>query len=228
VAEGTEYEKALSVIGTAGASQEGLGRVAIDLDEVLSKRISIRRVDYAEVRGLLDSIEAKKAEEEAEASSKQKVQKDVAMGRRIVGRGVSGAERELGRAAAMVGKEFGESSVGRAIAAGAARGLNRAVKSVEKEFGKAVQRDRKKVGANALVMPRLSLQDQLSELDKIDEGLGSGAFNEDQKRMIASEIAGLDALSSREDAGAAGDDLKELVALRARRISDIKSKLNIK
>ena len=228
VAEGTDYENALAIIGTAGASQVGLGRVAIDLDEVLSNRISIRRVDYAEVRGLLDSLEAKKAEEAAEASSKQKVQKDVELGRRIVGRGVSGAEKGLGMAASLLGKEFGESSKGRAIAAGAARGLSRAVRSVEKEFGKAVQRDSGKVGANALVMPRLSLQDQLSELEKIDEGLGGGAFSEDQKKMIVSEIEGMDAIAHKEDASGAVEDQKELVALRARRISDIKSKLNIK
>jgi hypothetical protein len=228
VADGTDYENALAIIGAAGAAQAGLGRVAIDLDEVLSKRISIKRVDYAEVRGLLDLIETKKAEEEAEASSKQKVQKDVDVGRRIFGRGISGAEKGLGRAAALVRKEFGESSGGRAIAESAARELNRSVKSVEKEFGEAVQRDSGKVGANGLVMPRLSLQDQLSELEKISEGLDRGAFNEDQKKMIASEIAGMDAISAKEDAGGQDENLKELVALRARRISDIKSKLNIK
>lgn len=226
--DGTEYEKAASRIGTAGAAQAGSAPIAIDLDDVLAKRIDIRRVDYAEVQRLLELIEAKKAAEEAEAASKQRVQKNVEIGKKLMNRGVTEAEKELGRAAGLLEKEFGESSKGRAIAAKAAMELGRVARSVEKEFGEVVKRDSTKVKANGLVMPGLSLQDQLSELEQIDAGLDKGAFDAGQKKTIISEILGLEATAAKEGASFAGEDQKGLVELRAQRIRDIKSKLNIK
>ena len=224
----TEYEKAVSLIGAAGAAQAELAPVAIDLDEVLARGIDIRRVGYAEVRGLLESLEAKKAETEVETASKQQMtQKRVELGKQLVGSGVSKAARGLGAAAGLLEKELGGSKAG-AAAASAARGLGRAVRSVEDEFREAIKRDVKKVRPNGLVMPTLSLQDQLSELDRIEAGLDRGVFDSGQMKTIISEIAGLGAAAEREDAGGMSDDLKGLVALRDRKISDIKGKLNIK
>jgi hypothetical protein len=226
VADETDYEKAVSLIGAA--PQAGPGQVTIDLGTVLADKIGIRRADYSEVAGLLESLEAKQAGETGDITSKLGVQKNVERGKRIFGKGVSGAESGFGRAASLFGKGFGESSRGIEIAAGAARGLGRAAKSVEKEFAEAVRRNPPKVGPAGLVLPRLSLQDQLSELEKIGAGIDGGAFSADQMRTIANEIAGLDAAVSKEDASSAPEDLKEPIALRASRLRDIKGKLNIK
>ncbi len=226
--DGTDYEKAVSRIGPAAAAQAELAPVAIDLEGVLAKGMGIRRVDYAEVRGLLESIEAKKAETAVETASKQQTaQKRMELGKRLVGKGVSGAERGLGMAAGLVGKGLGRSGAG-AAAAEAARGLGRAARSVDEEFRRAITRDVKKAGPNGLVMPGLSLQDQLSELEQIEAGLDRGAFDSEQTKTIISEIVGLDAAAAKEDTSGMSDDLKELATIRGRKIRDIKSKLNIK
>lgn len=222
----TEYEKAVARIGVAGAAQAGPAQVEIDLDEVLSKGIAIRRVDYAEVRGLLESIEAKRTETAVEAASKQQVaQKRMEEGKRLVGGGISRAERKLRAAAGLLERRFGGSG---AAAANAAKGLGRAARSVEAEFGQSVKREVKTVSPSGLVLPTLSLQDQLSELDQIEAGLDKGVFDSEQKKTIVSEVVGLDAVAAKEVTEGMGDDAKGLISLRDYKIRDIKHKLNIK
>lgn len=223
---GTDYEKAVSRIGSAAAGPEH-GPVAIDLEGVFANKMSIKRIDYAEVGGLLEAIEAKKAEEGGQPAPKQKVQEGMAIGRRIAEIGISDAEAELGRVAGFLGKEFGKAE-GNASVARAADELRRAVKSVEKEFGEAIKRDAGKAGGKGLVMPRLSPQDQLSELEQIGAGLDSGTFSGEQVKTIIDEISGMDAAAAKEDTGAMSGELKGLVALRNQKIKDIKGKLNIK
>ncbi len=47
------------------------------------------------------------------------------------------------------------------------------------------------VKSNMLVLPGLSTQEQINELEQIGEGLDEGAFNEEQLRIIGLELVGL-------------------------------------
>ena len=217
--DGSDYEKAVSLIGTAGVAS---APIAIDLEEVLANRMNIRRIGYSEVSGLLEIIEARKAE--GEGTSKEMVQKRVERGKQFFGKEVSEAGKELGKVEEILGKELG----GSAMVNSAARELEAVAKSVETEFEEFVRRNMGKPKASGLVLPRLSLPDQLSELEQISAGLDRGTFNAGQRKTIVSEIVGLDAVASKEGARFISDDVNGLADLRSRRIRDIKGKLNIK
>jgi hypothetical protein len=223
----TDYEKAISQIGTAGEAGSGSLPIAIDLEAVLRRKIGVRRIGFAEVGAVLESVEKQREAAAGEAASKQMVGKRVELGKKIVGIGVYEAEKELVAAEAALDKEFGGKIRGNAVAAEAARELNRAVKSVEKEFGEAIKKESRPVRTTGLVLPRLSLQDQLSELELISEGLDKGTFNGRQKKTIISEIIGIEAVAARENAGGSVENA-DARALRDRKIRDIKGKLNIK
>jgi hypothetical protein len=225
--EATDYEKAVSLIDSAGAAQAEAVTVAIDLEGVFANKMGIRTIDYAEVGGLLESLEAKKVETASQPASKQKVQESMALGRRIVSTGISGLGTGLGRAAGLLGKGFGEAE-GSAIASEAAEELGRIVKSVGREFGEAMTREARKTGTSGLVLPGLSLQDQLSELEQIGEGIDGGTFNSGQMETVISEIKGLDEASKGEDTGRMSEEDRKLAELRKRKLKDIKGKLNIK
>ena len=77
----------------------------------------------------------------------------------------------------------------------------------------------------ALVLPELSLQDQVRELEKIELGLDQGVFESIQLEIIKREVAGL-----KEAAGnivPADDFQKNLVQIRNSRLSEVSKRLGV-
>ena len=77
----------------------------------------------------------------------------------------------------------------------------------------------------ALVLPGLSLQDQVRELEKIELGLDQGVFEGIQLEIIKREVAGL-----KEAAGnivPADDFQKNLVQIRNSRLSEVSKRLGV-
>lgn len=69
------------------------------------------------------------------------------------------------------------------------RGLGYAVRKLEVEGSRALAV--RKVGEGDLVLPRLSVTDQIGELEKIITGLKEGAFDQDQLDIVEDELYGL-------------------------------------
>ena len=200
--DASDYEKASELIGEAGAG--GAATATIDIDGMLAERIEIRSVAYSEVSALLESVEATSAE----ASQQQQQAQQRSAAQRTE------PQAQVGRA---LGKE----------AAGAASALKGAVGGAGKEFEVFVKSDLAAASAKRLVMPKLSVQDQLSDLEGIEEGVSEGVFDKRHMGIIAEEIRWLYAASMREDTKSLSEEQKELVALRNKKVMEIASGIGI-
>ena len=76
-------------------------------------------------------------------------------------------------------------------------------------------------------MPKLSVQDQLSDLESIEQGMAEGTFDKKQLGIIANEIRWLYAASMREDTKGLSDEQKELVALRNQKAIEIATAMGL-
>ena len=77
----------------------------------------------------------------------------------------------------------------------------------------------------ALVLPGLSVQDQIRELEKIEVGLDQGVFESIQLEIIRKEIAGLKAAA---EATIPADDFqRNLVQIRNSRLNEVSKKLGV-
>jgi hypothetical protein len=78
------------------------------------------------------------------------------------------------------------------------------------------------VGASEMVMPTLSLPDQITELDRIDTGLNGNVFNNEQLKLISMEVKALRESSAKEK------DMKidgNLVAIRDQKLKAVGKRL---
>ncbi|MGC8586837.1 MAG: hypothetical protein ACP5K9_00915 [Candidatus Micrarchaeia archaeon] len=69
--------------------------------------------------------------------------------------------------------------------------IEQIVGNASKDFEKSLERELEKIETKKLILPSLSLQDQLSELEKISEGLDEQVFDDEQLKIIVSEVKGL-------------------------------------
>jgi len=65
------------------------------------------------------------------------------------------------------------------------------VSTASESFEKDLEKGLEKIETSKLILPSLSLQDQLSELEKISEGLDEQVFDEEQLKIIVAEVKGL-------------------------------------
>ena len=85
---------------------------------------------------------------------------------------------------------------------------------------------REKKTASDLVLPTLSLNDQLSELEKINLALEGNLFDDEQLGIVKAEAQGLS--RSLRKGKPSQDYQKELVELRDKRLKEVLDKLGLK
>ncbi|VVB77503.1 Uncharacterised protein [uncultured archaeon] len=197
----------VSLINAADAAAQSQAATTIDVNEIMSNSISVRRLNYSDVYYHIEGFEVKKPEAAAAPqpqgpAPQVEVRINEQEGRveiRQVGREKAEAAGEL----AKIAKAFG-SGVGRVVAAESERAKKR------------------------LVMPTLSVQDQLVELEKIDEGIDEHVFAGDQTKVIIEDIRGLYAEAASENTEGMNEDQKELLEIRNNRVKSIRAKLGIR
>ena len=149
---------------------------------------------------------------------------------------VPGLEREIGAASKRIESGLGsemksiEKEMGIAADASKRAGseFGSEIKGLEKEMNqikaelprisKAIKRmTARKVDTKGLVLPNLPLADQVSELERIIEGLNENIFNTEQMSIISDELTGLQQVS--QSTNAKGEDIsKSLLQLRDNRL----------
>ena len=85
---------------------------------------------------------------------------------------------------------------------------------------------RERKPASDLVLPNLSLNDQLSELEKINLALEGNLFDNEQLSIVKTEALGL--ARSLRKSKPSHDYQKELVELRDKRLKGVLGKLELK
>jgi len=97
--------------------------------------------------------------------------------------------------------------------------------SIGKEFEKNIKKETERIKGEKLVLPSLSLQDQISELEKISEGLDEQVFSDEQLKIIKEEVYGLMDKIKGEKISAADEFQKSLIDLRNQKINEVIKKL---
>ncbi|MEM0086917.1 MAG: hypothetical protein QW774_00655 [Candidatus Micrarchaeaceae archaeon] len=104
--------------------------------------------------------------------------------------------------------------------------IKKLVSKASIEFEESVLKEIEKVKVGKLVLPTLSLQDQLSELEKINEGLDENVFNGEQLKIIRQEIFGLAETLRYEKSKSLDAFQASLAAMRAKRLEEAEAKLS--
>ncbi len=199
----SDYESAASLVDSMEASNVG-EQATIDVGDVFANRLEVKTLKYAEADRILERGEVRRTETVPAAPQQPRPQAQAQVQVRVPKREVT---RETVSAASRL----------RSMVGGAGKELAESV-STKMEQAKEAE----------LVMPKLSVQDQLSDLEKIKEGLNENVFNDEQLGIIVDEIKGMSQISAREDTSRMSADQRELVLMRNQRIKEIKGRLNIK
>jgi hypothetical protein len=107
----------------------------------------------------------------------------------------------------------------------AAFSLRKATVGLGAEFGRVMEERKEQAEEKRLIMPRLSLQDQVSDLGKIEEGLQERVFSSDQIAIIAEELRWLSGAEARVSSEEANQDQKVLLAIRSQKVREINGML---
>lgn len=109
----------------------------------------------------------------------------------------------------------------------AAKEIKELVGGAGRAFEKKVAKETVKVKKGELVLPGLSLQDQISELEKISLGLDERVFSDDQLNIIIYEADGLKEKLKGENTELLDTFQKNLIAVRNQRLDEVRAKLKI-
>lgn len=198
--EALDYEKVIERVDSAHETPEE-APVSIDLSTAFENFIEEKELRYSDVSALVEGAEVKKIEGAPEAQVQAPApRQEVPVPKHELGKEMEGAAGKLRGMIGGAGREFEG--------------------SVTKEIEKAKE-------AN-LVMPTLSMQDQLSDLEKIDEGLGEDVFDKEQIGIIIKEIGALSNIVARQDTSELSDDEKEIALMRDQKVKEIKVRLHMR
>lgn len=219
-----DYEEAEALLNRLEADQEKKA-VTIDLKQALSESIETKQYDEKEVGRtveMLDSFstqQAQKAQQQrpqrAQAKAAPQAQRQAPAveaeqrpSPKITNVGQQGSKQMFSR------QEIGSIASDLHTMFGGMRGKRQVKKAGPQQ-----------VDTKALILANLSLQDQLTELEKISLGIDKSIFNSSQLEIIKYEIRGLNA--ARKLASEQNLD-KGLVQLRDARLKEVINKLGIK
>jgi hypothetical protein len=108
----------------------------------------------------------------------------------------------------------------------ATKEIKELVGSFGKEFEKNIMKEVKRIKGGKFILPTLSLQDQISELEKISEGIDEQVFSEEQMKIIKEEVRGLEEKLKTEKISVSDEFQKSLIALRNQRLNEVIKKIS--
>ncbi len=94
-----------------------------------------------------------------------------------------------------------------------------------REFEKKVSEEALKLKREKLILPTLSIQDQISDLEKMSEGIDENVFNKEQLDIIKLEVEGMNNRLKYEKQPPNDEFQKSLIALRNKRLQEVLDKL---
>ncbi|MGC8710363.1 MAG: hypothetical protein ACP5RF_02015 [Candidatus Micrarchaeia archaeon] len=100
------------------------------------------------------------------------------------------------------------------------------VGSAGREFEKTVKKEVKNIKGGKLILPSLSLQDQISDLEKMSEGIDEHVFTDDQINMIRYEVNGLSDKIKFEKVPSNDEFQMSLIALRNQKLAEVLKKVS--
>jgi len=184
-----EYSRIIGLIKSVETTSTKNETVFVNLSEIVSgKSISEQKPDYQNLMELVYGADPLRSE-------RRQVQRQMPVSAPIYP--TATIQEPPPSEEAQKPTEF-VASVANAVA-GAERGVIPAMQAAEKEIREIISRiplqkhriEVRHVNIKDLVLPSLSISDQVSELERIIEGLRASAFDQDHLSVVAEEVYGL-------------------------------------
>jgi hypothetical protein len=196
--DSADYQQAVALVDMID-SNPGLDSVPVDIGAAFSSRLDMKLIKYSQATQMLASIPGLKVEPVQEAQPQPQPKPQVQVPKHELKKEMNVAAAKLGGMAGSAGKEFQQGVVKKA----------------------------ETIDESKLVMPKLSVPDQLSDLEKMSEGMSEGVFDKEQLKIIAQELNGLLHIAASESTSGMSDDLRELILIRNQRVKELITKLNM-
>lgn len=193
-----DYNNAVAMINDVEVDAPKDRMATVDIDDILQHRLSVNSLDYEKAANVVLIAEGGGGFVTAGPAIKQPGQV-ISPRRTVVSHEAVDAAKEI-----------------KSIVGGAGR-----------EYERNVSKEAPKVKKGDLVLPTLSLQDQISELEKISMGVDEKVFNQEQMQIIVFELEGLGGRVRGERRESLDTFQKNLVAIRDRRLAEARTKANL-
>lgn len=187
--------------------------LVVDPNQALSEQVKISGYDYDSACKQIGGIESVLSAEQQAAAQKAPIVPSVNVGQRANQIRQRIGEAEIQKRMGVIDKEVLD----------AAKDLGRLIGGAGKGFEQMMQERITKIQTKKLVLPNLSLQDQIHELEGVLEALDQNALDSDQLKIVRLEIAGVSA--SRRQEKPQDDSQRSLIASRDKLLSDIGNRL---
>lgn len=195
-----DYNSAVAAISDAESSLVGERAATINLGEALENRIEIRPLPYDRAAGIIIVTEG----------------------------GVAPLPIVPTRPTAPSGARRRPAAAPAPEAVEAAKEIKTLVGGAGKEYERKVSQEAVRVKKGGLVLPTLSVQDQISELEKISTGIDESIFNADMRKIVVDEVEGLSGVARGEKLENMERFQRDLSVVRNQRLEEVRAKLKLK
>ncbi len=198
-----DYNNAVATISEAEGAVTGERAAEVSIDAALENRLEMQELPYSRAADIINLAEGGYAYTPSTQAVRPTAPKAAVAPR---------------RAPAPVSPETVE----------AAREIKSLVGSAGREYEQKVSREAEKVRKGELVLPSLSIQDQISELEKISMGIDEKVFNSDMRKIIIDEVSGLNGKVKGEKLENRDVFQRNIIAVRNQRLDEAMTKLGVK
>ncbi len=215
VKSAASYSELVSLIEGAeresvAASSVSAGSVIIDLAAAIGQTVNMQRKRYADVITEIEEVEAPRRYKEEKVKEQKEAPEHIIMA------GVEQAKYSNPVPSPFIAEE---------------EAAKKELESIKEKLGEIApaikEMGRKKVSTKDLVLPSLSLSDQIAELERIVEGVKENIFDEEHLEIVKQEVYGLNAVAEkaerdrkRSKVQVASSVEDSLIAIRQQRLHD--------
>lgn len=218
------YKNALEMLDKLATSAQAKG---FELDfgrDGLERSASNTMLDYRKVAEDISMIEAYKKPQSVRKQDLQTFQKDASIATTNASFKTDSAIPLVNKPDAALGKE---SSIAMRRAA---QDIRKFADVLEKDIAfaeRAIVKRQQSRGKGKTVMQTLSVQDQISDLEKISLGLDQKAFDDEQMKLIKEEVYALQDFVKEQNIDKLEESQRSFTLLRNRRLQDVINKLSV-
>ncbi len=164
----------------ATSSPAAASSVSIDLTAAIGQTVNMQQRKYADVIAEVEEVEAPRKYREEKAKEQKETPEHIIMA------GVEQAKYSTPAPSPFIAEEE------------AAKKELESIKAKLGEIAPAIKEmRRKRVSTKDLVLPSLSLSDQIAELERIVEGVKENIFDEEHLEIVKQEVYGLNAVAEK-------------------------------
>ena len=216
----SEYAAISETLEKVEQERAAQGRIQIDPNAILAHQVEVLDSDYDKACSIIGGIEAELLAQQKAAQQGPQIQ--------IPNVDVN---KEVSQTASQIRQKIGSVELQKSIVSAnkemisAAREIGGIVGGAGKELGGMIQESITKAKMKKLILPNLSVQDQIHELEGIRDGIDQKVFDQEQLRIIRQEIDGVREIGKMLKGVGVEPSQAEMVALRDKLVLDVGNKL---